>query len=463
MSKYDSRIREHGVWQKLNQLGPAIDKALLRPEISPDSVDTLERAKELQTYIGRKLAAADPRLVSLGVVDSIGRALDAALPLISSFESSGDVAQLETANNSLEAAAGAVPQLLSAVTTDDLSGLSEAASTYRSTLEAYTIALSGTTTANQQRANELAAAVEKLSKTVEVEQEKVSKLVADYQSQFSAGQTSRVEQAAQAEATRKDKFDVELKALQAEFEEQKDTNQKTFEALVNDFNQKLEVQNSEFAAKGTAAQEKYVKEVAEIKSEILATVTKIHEEVKAKKEEVEVLVGVIGNLGASSGYQKVANQARWTQIIWQIATVLSLGGVIGVALYSFIPPIVKGEAIPWEFLLARAIMIATVGILAAYTSSQADKQYQIERRNRKLAVELESLGAFITPLPPDEQAKFRYDIGQKSFGRWEDERGHEPSPATLLDLLKEAQKNDPGIMEALKGSFGTLLDRITKK
>src|SRR5450432_2620541 len=46
-----------------------------------------------------------------------------------------------------------------------------------------------------------------------------------------------------------------------------------------------------------------------------------------------------------------------------------------------------------------------------------NKYYKIERRNRKMALELEAIGAFLGPLPEEDKQKFRHTIGDRSFGR----------------------------------------------
>jgi hypothetical protein len=44
----------------------------------------------------------------------------------------------------------------------------------------------------------------------------------------------------------------------------------------------------------------------------------------AKKKHVEKLVGVIRNLGVTSGYLRVANQARLALWGWQASTLIAL-------------------------------------------------------------------------------------------------------------------------------------------
>ena len=192
----------------------------------------------------------------------------------------------------------------------------------------------------------------------------------------------------------------------------------------------------------------------------------ILEEIRLHKSEVESLVGVIGNLGVTSGYKKVANYARWMVVVWQFLTVISLAGLIVVAAMvafpSFFktqpseehysqraevdiraeggqtgstkPATEKGKAIStdpkvaaevpvnqhsnsdfYQGFLTRIFLSITFGIFAAYAGRQASRFFDMEQRNRKLALELEALGPFIEPLEKADRDKFRVQIGDRSF------------------------------------------------
>jgi hypothetical protein len=70
---------------------------------------------------------------------------------------------------------------------------------------------------------------------------------------------------------------------------------------------------------------------------------------------------------------------------------------------------------------------------------EADKLFTDERRNRKLALELEAIGPYLEPLPIEEQNKFRVDIGNRSFGQEHDPHEHRKSPVSILALAKSKE------------------------
>jgi hypothetical protein len=111
----------------------------------------------------------------------------------------------------------------------------------------------------------------------------------------------------------------------------------------------------------------------------------------------------------------------------------------------------------WGGFAGRVLLLASLGLIAAYSGSQADKLFVDEKRNRKLALELEAIGPYLAPLPIDEQNKFRVQIGDRSFGRdHEKDTGAHKSPATLVHLLKSKEVKEflELVMELAKKSKG---------
>jgi hypothetical protein len=176
--------------------------------------------------------------------------------------------------------------------------------------------------------------------------------------------------------------------------------------------------------------------------------------VRDKEEHVEKLVGVIGNLGVTSGYLRTANRAQKTMWFWQGLTVVALVSLSWLAFHTL--PLLEDASghFNWGGFAGRVLLLGSLGVIAAYAGNQADKLFIEEKRNRKLALELEAIGPYLAPLPTDEQNKFRIQIGDRSFGR-EDDTGHKPrrkSPVSVVDLLKskEGQEVFELLMELAK-------------
>lgn len=177
-------------------------------------------------------------------------------------------------------------------------------------------------------------------------------------------------------------------------------------------------------------------------------------EIEQHKKEVEKLVGVIGNLGVTSGYLKSANKAKITVLVWQIITVGAMITLSGVAYYALIETIknASGAAFSWPIFAGRVFVAITLGALAAYAGAEAARYQKVEHYNRRLALELEAIGPFIAPLSEEKQADFRIKIGERSFGQGEGKHS-EPdtkSPTSIAEVIM----NDP--------KFRALLIEIVK-
>jgi hypothetical protein len=113
-------------------------------------------------------------------------------------------------------------------------------------------------------------------------------------------------------------------------------------------------------------------------------------------------------------------------------------GVTAVAYFVF-DPLSKGQ-LTWASAAAKLFLSVGLVVLAAYAASQADKLRDIEREDRKLALELEALGPYLAPLDKTDQDKFRVELGNRSFGqRRNDDSKTERSPASVLDLLLKSK------------------------
>jgi hypothetical protein len=108
----------------------------------------------------------------------------------------------------------------------------------------------------------------------------------------------------------------------------------------------------------------------------------------------------------------------------------------------------------YQGFLTRVFLSITFGIFAAYASRQASRFFDMEQKNRKLALELEALGPFIEPLDKADRDKFRVQIGDRSFGVADLEVGKtkEDDPVTALSILKSKEIGEfiTNIVKAVK-------------
>ncbi len=433
MSLSSESFRSHLIWKSLNDLGPLIDQAM-NPELASQTLEDLYRLKSVLTFTGKRLAGADPFLLQSTHLDNISAALNTAATQVREFISNGNVAHITAANTHADTVLTYLTQLNVQITTEDFIAAKEAAESYRLGVnEILNNIQSKSTQVNsdvEASKNQLA----ELVKEIAAERTKLATLTSGHQGEFDAVQTERNTEWQQAEKGRQDSFDAAMSKYEDELKKKEDAFTKFKEEIQRRHEAYVEVMAKEFADSAKL----------------------IHEELLERKREVEILVGVIGNLGVTSGHQKAAKSARNAAWIWQGITVLSMVVLIALAIYIFLPQV--AGTFSWESFAGRVFITFTVGVLAAYAGSQADKYQKIERYNRNLALELEAIGPYIAPLQQDKQDEFRLKIGDLTFGRHGEnmKATDEKSPTSIADVLGKPKELNSLVTEVIKATSDAL-------
>lgn len=419
---------------------------------------------------------------------------------IDTFMANGDANQINAANSQADIFLVNLNLILGTATAGDLTAIGEAATSYRQTLEKHL----GDALILQKALLEKSAANESQIKTIEAtlhtEQQRLATLVSEQQSQFSVAQDKRASEFAASQAEYLAKYTVASTEQKTQFSTDQDSrrtafsdlqreNQEKLSTLMSEYDQKLKDHDEDFQTKEKLATEEHKTNLDALNAQYAAEASTILGQIEKHKQDVESLVGVIGNLGVTSGYKKVANYARVMVGIWQAFTVLALGGLIFVAFLVAFPrginsgssadpavllkvhelkddvglqgngnatsnkskevqPELKAtaevaskpytEAEFYQGFATRVFLSITFGIFAAYAGRQASRFFEMEQKNRKLALELEALGPFIEPLDKPDRDKFRVQIGDRSFGVPDQEasKPKENDPVTLAGWIK---------------------------
>ncbi len=431
MSEWVERIRGHAVWQAMDSLGGAIDGAAKREGVEAAALDSVERIRAVLALVGKRLAGADPALLSVPPLDGLSASFQNSCAEVTAYVADGDAAHLANANAQVDAALVHLPAITYPFATDDWNALRDAGVAYRESAEKQLAAV-------QKAASAIRAALDgerqrlvDLAQGVAVEQAKVTNLVAEFQSQFSTAQESRSSAFAEAQGGRQDKF--------AE--------------LIATYGQRLTDQDALFAKDREAAVRAYEARLAELNEQFGQRASDSLARIREHEGQVEKLVGVIGNLGVTSGYQKTAKSARRAMWVWQTIAVASMVALVLIAFFAFLPSVAAGFR--WEGFAGRVFVALTVGVLAGYAAAQADRQAGIERRSTKLALELEAVGPYLAPLPAEKQEEFRLQLAARSFGQTDEQISRDDrSPATVIDVLLKSKEFRDFVTDIVKAARG---------
>jgi hypothetical protein len=457
MSEWTSRVRNHRIWGLMQELGPLIDKAVALDTIDTAALDALERIRSVLALCGKKLGGTDPLTIPPTLLDSLAGAIETQKNEIDAFIGDLNQAHLSNANASADSTLAYLAQIPGASTPQELIGLIDAVNAQRAAVEEH--AHSSLESRKQARNDieslkgtidgfkaETQAAITDLKSQLDVERQKISTQSSEQQKLFADGQEARSntynetirkiqENLTHTLTDQQGQFSAAQENRNREFTSAQSDAQKRFGDLMGEYTKRLADQDAEFTKQRDVSAAAAQKDLSDLTASYSQTAQTILDSVNEKRRAVEKLVGVIGNLGVTSGYQTTANQARITMWVWQIVAVLAMGGVIYFAYHAFLPAL-KGE-FTWEGFATRVFLTITVGVLAAYAASQADRFFQMEKSNRKLALELAAIDPFIALLPAEEQQKFKLEVGKRTFAQEETSPPHksDKSPATTLDVL----------------------------
>jgi len=458
MSQWDQRIRDHAVWQHMDLLGPAIDGAVSLPDIEPEALAGLERTRAALSFIGKRLAGSDPSISLTRPLDAIASSVSHAQESIDAFTASPEVAKIVNANEHMDAALAESLNVPVSSTPEELGSLVQAAVAFRRDIETHLSKIRDRESEHSRSAEELKTALTNLADGVQKERDQLSTIVTDYQRQFSEGQEKRnqdftttllntQQELARITTEYQSQFSAAQDSRATEFRAANTKRDETFTAAITAYEIRLSEDNIAFAAARNELAKTSGERVETLHQEYVAKCVKILSDIEEDKSRVEKLVGVIGNLGVTSGYLRAANHARYTMWMWQGAT---LAAMISLSVMAYRTLYLLGEttgAFNWGGFAGRVVFLASLGVIAAYASTQADKLFTSEKRNRRLALELEAIGPYLSPLPEEEQNKFRIQIGERSFGHDDVNATGDKSPATLLALA--SSKEVKGLLETL--------------
>lgn len=505
MGQWTDRIQNHPVWLILDSIEPLLDNILQRDSLPIDNAETtieaIERVRTANIFIRRRLTSTDPILLFPAALTALQTPLKTVQANLEAYLANPDFAYLTAANDQTDIALHSVNMVVGTKAVDDLTALSKATSDYRSTLEKW---LKEALSVQQQlkkgsQANEIR--ISEIEKALSTEQQKLNALLIEQQSNFSAAQDKRASEFATNQAEFLAKFTTTVTDHQTQFSSEEDSRRSAFSefqrlALTNvnemmsGYDKQLKDHDDEFRKKERLADSQHQEHVLTLHSKYELDAGQVLQEIHKHKSEVESLVGVIGNLGVTSGYKKVADQARGALYFWQTMTVASLLGLIVVAFLIAFPSnppsrsavaslsmaqlekpspalnntntkasetrkvdAISNESVSanistdsnfYHGLVTRIFLSLTFGIFAAYAGKQASRFFNIEQKNRKLALELEALGPFIEPLCKEDRDKFRVQVGDRSFGvpDHDSTKFKEDDPVSILGFFRSKEFQD---------------------
>jgi len=459
----------------LSALGPAIDQAAHIEDNSASANDALERLRTVLAVCGKRVGGSDPSTTPTAPLDAIAANFVGAKNEIEAFLNDRNPEHLNNANINADGALVQLSQIPGISTSEELIALMSSVNSYRESLEAQARAFSVIQERSRAGIAELArkldsfetatdSTISNMQTQLEGERQKIAVQASEQQKVFADAQESRNN--AYTESLRKiqENLSQTLTDQQAQFSSAQENRNREFASLeaelqkrvtdlISDHTKSLADRSAEFMTEREAFVADATNKLDKLFKDYGFEANNILDYVKSRHEEVQKLAGVIGNLGVTSGYLKTANSARNSMWLWQSVTIVAFVTLILFARYAFLPSM-QGD-FRWGAFAARVFLTITIGVVAAYAVSQADRFFKEEKTNRKLALELAAVDPFIALLPQDEQFKFKLEMARRTFVQQGESSGvasSDKSPATTLDVIfsKDGQQVLQTVAEMVK-------------
>ncbi len=402
MSQWDDKYKEHPVHTTLSNLRDIIDNDALASE-DVTIIGVVDRIRQATEYTAISLKNVIPAIFNNAILNNINSYLQSIINEVNSYISNKNVAHL---NNT----AAHIDNLTSQVASLSIPRPKVTEKTFTNSAITFKKQVEKIVQEITKSKDDLLLQVNKITdKSTEQESklEEINTLIDESQKQIS-----------ESVSDLRDQFDV-------------------FEA---EFNGKLtkhiEEKDEEVNTSIEALDEKH----KELVSAHEKSATDLLSELEEKKEEAANLVQIIGNIGVTGNYQKIAIEEKSTANRWRnIALILMLIMVGIIAATVFIS--VK-EGFDWKIAIFRIIAALILGVPAAYAARESAKHRSNETHNRSAELQLASLDPYLEKLPEEQKHQIKEKLTDKFFGL-ESRAIHDNEPVTynaLVDLIKLAIK-----------------------
>ncbi len=224
---------------------------------------------------------------------------------------------------------------------------------------------------------------------------------------------SRLEDFAQKLETReaelekqKTRIDALTTQQQETFSTAQETRNKEFSAFVSERETIFEDNQAEHASKFEAQHDQQTKAGQE-------QIDKL----QAHCDHAKEIIGIIGNIGVTGNYQRIADQEMKAANTFRWIAVGCFGAML-VAVIVVLFGSFKADFCDWSMALFRVLTAAIFAAPGIYCAMESSKHRKKEQQNRKLELELATISPFLEKLgDPDKSKVILEKLAPEYFGK----------------------------------------------
>lgn len=404
---YVQRFQQHPLHAAFQAIRDAIAPVLAEPASwASDAIPHIQRLNHGVEKAQRLLGAVDVTLVGLQALDEARNGANALLQQFNQFKANKNVAHLTNANNNLDTAVlPPIMRMPRLETPADVSAVFKAVELERERALSALKSLEESRVQVRQTIDGLLASESGFRDAIGKLDERLTSLV--QQSDKVVSQFN--ERAAAAERDRDAKFAGELEVLR-----------------------------KSVAGQLTDSQEKFGAQQTELK----ASAAMVVKEMEGFKSQAAALLQVIGEIGVTSPYDKTARLDRRAAAWLRVIAGLFFSGMVTTVVLTAVHLVTNGLAI--GYMIFRFMTALIFAIPGYYFAREAGKFQHEADRNRRLQLELASVGPFIESLDPPKKAVLREELARRYFSGVPvatDQATRTIDMDRILDIIKEAVKS----------------------
>jgi hypothetical protein len=397
MTSYDKTFNSHPLHNQVKSLKNKI-KDIETDTLTSDYRDQIHRINQVTDVIINMLDKSEPAFISQKTLNNLNSYVSSVFSELNSYSSNKNVGHIQNATNNLDSVLVTLPQIFSIRDKSDLRGFKSSAVSFRDNLgkefdnfrESAKEQIEEITSQKDELQNDFEKVSEKLSETeIEISNQKkrLDEAIAEFQQQFSSTQENNRKELSASEKEREKRFNdlivknvAEFSKLSNDVEKQKNKFEENYKTTMKNFSSKLE---------------DYDKQV----NKMLGIIT----------EKV-----LTNDFNINS--EKEATRARY----WLIATGTVFATLIGFALFIFYNVVTstnQSESPNYPVLLTKLSVLAILGIVARWTTKQANRHQEEERRFKRMALELATINPYLADLPENNRIELKSKHTEKIFGQ----------------------------------------------
>ena len=460
---YAARVDGHALWQTLDSLEATLES---RNDANDDDARLrFDRIALVARHVRGRVQATDPRLVTLSAMTAMNQQFAAAVGHLGKFLADRNPGHLNAMDNQIDAALHQLATIQTYENLEDVESLGEIITSFRRSVGQQRAAETKTSETLQSEIAAISQDANQVQSTLDTQKARVDEFITASQKQITESEQAR---AANFQTTLNDlsaRFREREKALEAEYRALAEERAEAAVGQLNSVTTDLRKKTEAFEAAEKERVDRYDLALQELdgareenedlvndrlelleagSQEEIAALTKYAAEAKrvvdGHAEQAEKVVQLISSSAMSDQYSNVAAREGDYARKWSIAAIALLVGLVGFAIYTFLPGEGK-PAITLAGALGRLGITLAFGFAATYAARQSGTHREAEIRATRLQLEFAALEPYLASLSDEERNAVKTELATRLFGN-EVGPGVDPwqgvSPPKLLEQMVQA-------------------------